>query len=288
MYYVFAALVTTIVVFVLASYVSSAVFTVCKSSGYSLDSNALTIALFGLAITPFLITVISLFSFVYPELASFFSHYQHCHGQFCGPHKPIEIAHNDWNSAILVTFIAGVAIPFTMTYSYIYRTEKRVAALRKLAGVDITEKMLRSYCVIEHATPIVFSAGWLRPMVFVSTKAMTRLSPTELSHRLAHEYISIIYNERAQKIVLRKFSFAWPSATRRSLNLAFAQALNERRQSLVNLVLTTRPTNRSNDIGPTSQKSKAFIYLVVLMLGVYTWSVSAILTNTLHWLVERA
>jgi bla regulator protein blaR1 len=79
--------------------------------------------------------------------------------------------------------------------------------------------------VVDHAVPLAFCAGWLRPRVYVSTGVLARLSDRELQAVLAHEHHHGALRDPLRLAVSRVLSQAlFFLPVLRSLHAAYADA----------------------------------------------------------------
>ncbi|MBT0587590.1 hypothetical protein [Alteromonas oceanisediminis] len=283
----FLALLATAILFITASYVSSVIFVATKTRLSAASPAARCLWLLGLSLTPVIITVISAVSLVFPEQVNLFSHITHCHGESCSPHVPAELAHSAWGTAMVVTLLAATAVPFLLINGYVYRTEKRLATLSALSSDKNKSPQFRwPYSVLEHSTPTVFSAGWLRPRIFVSTAALSQFDSAELTKKLAYEHASMVYHDREQKRAIHELSRAWPSMARQRLKRVFAEAVHERQRHAAKRLLQQTGNDAGQDGLSSKVPTQSTQYVIIALLAIYTWAMSVTLTSALHWFVE--
>ncbi|MBI4276277.1 M48 family metalloprotease, partial [Candidatus Uhrbacteria bacterium] len=103
---------------------------------------------------------------------------------------------------VALTFFVSLAIQ-------IFRTRRLLTTLTMCKAAVRDTRTRAHYTVLTTETPMCFTAGLLRPQIFVSTGTLDRLTAPEFASVLAHEAHHQAHRDPMKTMILRAFSHAF-------------------------------------------------------------------------------
>lgn len=126
----------------------------------------------------------------------------HCHGD-CGDHVPL--VNSPWLAGaglcLLAALVAGLAVHFMLSLS---RGIKMRRQLKLLATPD------KGFQRVNTGVAAVFTLGWWRPEVYVSTALLSHCQEQDLSVILAHEKAHLMRRDNLALLLVRVFTLMLP------------------------------------------------------------------------------
>ena len=143
-------------------------------------------------------------------------------------HHPYVFHLDSWHSAILVTFVLGLAYVLTRKGLNTFRHFNALNSITRLSqretnhwgtGPDII--------VLDSQTPSAFAGGLMRPKCYVTTGLIERVTETELDIIIEHERTHIKHRDIQKKLLFSLFASLYPKPVARRLNRMFSVTVEQ-------------------------------------------------------------
>ena len=174
---------------------------------------------------PWIVALWVVLALLHPQLAgSLFS--EHCHGDICGLHTP-HMAAASLGGALLASLISVAALlPVLAAGQRLWSAQKRLHSIERLSqsapGQPPDAHPGQPYRIIDTPHPLAWSAGLLRPQVYVSSGLLQRLTAAQLQMVLLHEYCHCWRRDNLRKLLLHWATLFWLPPLRRHFRRAYA------------------------------------------------------------------
>lgn len=128
----------------------------------------------------------------------------HCHAD-CVSHAPV--------LAALPVAVAGIGVVLTVLLVLGIRVTLALSrGWRMRRQFDALSRPLGGYRLLDSDTPMVFTLGWLRPRVYVSSALQQHCQTSELDVVLRHEQAHRLRRDNLRLMLARMFCMGLPSA----------------------------------------------------------------------------
>ncbi len=148
---------------------------------------------------------------------------QHCHDADCAPHRPQVGLASAQGVALVGLAGLGIIAFLGLLQEHLSRGKRQLRALQLLSSRDPDHDCH----IVDNPGMLAWSAGWLRPRVYLSRGLRAVLNAEQLSAVLAHEQAHAARRDNLRTLVLRSASIAWPGQSKCNLWADFAHATEE-------------------------------------------------------------
>jgi beta-lactamase regulating signal transducer with metallopeptidase domain len=155
--------------------------------------------------------------------------YAHCHDNSCAPHVPAPVTSSSLGAVLvaLAVVIALIVVYFmSRTLQSARRRQMYLDALSK-PSKQVAKHPFAHYRLIESEDLVAWCAGFLFPVIYVSTGLVKKLTKLQLHAVLAHEYGHVARRDNLRKLLLNWVSAFWLPKIRDSLRQQFSSQMEQ-------------------------------------------------------------
>ena len=146
-------------------------------------------------------------------------------------HHLFEFEWLSWHGSLLVIWAVATIWILLRHIRLLNHHKQSLQSVSLMADANAAQLNGYNYILLETSIPLAFTAGMLRPMVYLSTGLTERVTRDELACIVAHEAGHKRYFDPLQKWLFSIVSAYYPRAIRRQLRQAFELATELRADS---------------------------------------------------------
>jgi Zn-dependent protease with chaperone function len=155
--------------------------------------------------------------------------YAHCHDNSCAPHVPAPIISSSAGAVLvaLAVVIALIVVYFMNRTLQSARRRKMYLDAFSKPSKQVSKQPFAHYRLIESEDLVAWCAGFLFPVIYVSTGLVKKLTKLQLHAVLAHEYGHVARRDNLRKLLLKWGSAFWFPKIRDSLRQQFSSQMEQ-------------------------------------------------------------